>query len=300
MCSPIWRRMRDSWAAGARARPALGLGPVRRLDVQRRLPPRRARRTRGRPACGRARRVRCPGPREIDAVLGGDRARRPASSGAGAPFGLVHRRRVSAAWRRRPAPRASAAIRASTVPTSTSRRRSTRISASRPVAGAGTSVSILSVEIAQIVSSASTQSPTLLAPLDDRALGDRDAHLRHRHVDDVSVGEELTARLLDAVDARQHRLLERRRERDRHVGRGDPHDRPVEVLEARSAISAATWAPAAHVAFASSTIDHLRAPRTESRIASSSSGTSERRSSTSTDAPSRSSVASSAVCTIAP
>ena len=43
--------------------------------------------------------------------------------------------------------------------------------------------------------------------------------------------------------------------------------------------------------------EHLR---TLARIASSSSGTSERRSSTSTDAPSRSAVASSAVCTIAP
>ena len=39
---------------------------------------------------------------------------------------------------------------------------------------------------------------------------------------------------------------------------------------------------------------------TDSRIASSSSGTSERRSSTSTDAPSRSEVASNATCTIAP
>ena len=65
-------------------------------------------------------------------------------------------------------------------------------------------------------------------------------------------------------------------------------------------MSAATWAPAAHVRLASSTTRTLLVLRTEARIASSSSGTSERRSSTSTLAPSRSSVASSAVCTIAP
>ena len=55
-----------------------------------------------------------------------------------------------------------------------------------------------------------------------------------------------------------------------------------------SAISAATWAPAAQVELASSTITTFEQRATESRIASSSSGTSERRSSTSTDAPSRS------------
>src|SRR5947209_13912324 len=48
----------------------------------------------------------------------------------------------------------------------------------------------------------------------------------------VSVREELTARLPHAVDRGQHRLLERRREGDRHVWGGHAHDRAVEVLEA--------------------------------------------------------------------
>ena len=52
------------------------------------------------------------------------------------------------------------AILASGVPTSTVVSTGTRISASTPVAGEGTSVSILSVEISQIVSSAWTRSPT--------------------------------------------------------------------------------------------------------------------------------------------
>src|SRR5213592_2781408 len=45
-----------------------------------------------------------------------------------------------------------------------------------------------------------------------------------------SIFEELTARLLDVVDLREHGLLERRRERDRHVGRRHADDRAVEVL----------------------------------------------------------------------
>src|SRR5919197_2403036 len=47
----------------------------------------------------------------------------------------------------------------------------------------------------------------------------------------VSVLEELTRGLPDLVDGGQDRLLERRRERDRHVGRRHAADRPVEVLE---------------------------------------------------------------------
>ena len=54
---------------------------------------------------------------------------------------------------------ASVAMRASTTPTSTVVPTSTRISCTRPLAGASTSVSILSVEIAAMISSASTQSP---------------------------------------------------------------------------------------------------------------------------------------------
>ena len=47
-----------------------------------------------------------------------------------------------------------------------------------------------------------------------------------------SVRKQLTACIADALDAGQHRLLERRRERDRDVRRGHAHDRSVEVLEA--------------------------------------------------------------------
>ena len=54
---------------------------------------------------------------------------------------------------------ASVAMRASTTPTSTVVPTSTRISCTRPHAGASTSVSILSVEIEAMISSRSTQSP---------------------------------------------------------------------------------------------------------------------------------------------
>ncbi len=67
-----------------------------------------------------------------------------------------------------------------------------------------------------------------------------------------------------------------------------------------SAISDATSAPAAQVLFASSRMTTFDVLRTLSMIACSSSGTSERRSSTSIEAPSMSSVASSAVWIMAP
>ncbi len=54
---------------------------------------------------------------------------------------------------------ASVAMRAITVPTSTVSPTGTRISCTRPLAGDSTSVSILSVEIEAMISSASTQSP---------------------------------------------------------------------------------------------------------------------------------------------
>ena len=47
----------------------------------------------------------------------------------------------------------------------------------------------------------------------------------------VVSSEELTERLLHVVGLRQDGLLERRAERDRHVGRGQPPDRRVEMLE---------------------------------------------------------------------
>src|SRR5690349_7330927 len=124
-------------------------------------------------------------------------------------------------------------MRASTVPTSTVSSGCTRISTTVPPAGDSTSVSILSVEIAQMISSRSTRSPiaffhstivpsVTLTPIWGMTTS----------TSAVSVLEELTARLPDAIGGRQQRLLQRRRERDRHVGRRHPHDRPVEVLEA--------------------------------------------------------------------
>jgi hypothetical protein len=105
---------------------------------------------------------------------------------------------------------ASVAIRASTLPTSTVSPTSTISSCTRPVAGASTSVSILSVEIEAMISSASIQSPgclrhstTVPSATDTPIWGIVTST-------SVSVGEELTARLPHVVDLRQHRLLERR------------------------------------------------------------------------------------------
>src|SRR6185503_3305236 len=109
---------------------------------------------------------------------------------------------------------------------------STTISATRPVAGDSTSVSILSVEIEAMISSASIQSPTCFfhsttvpSATETPIWGIATSIM-------VSVLEELTARLLDVVDLGQHGLLERGRERDRHVGRRDAHDGAVQVLPA--------------------------------------------------------------------
>ena len=119
----------------------------------------------------------------------------------------------------------------------------------RPLAGDGISTSILSVVTWRSSHRASIGSPGLLAPLDDRALGDADPHLGHddrRRLARVmaaprepvfagraswSVLEEFTARLLHVVELGKDRLLERRAERDRDVGCGQPAHRAVEVLE---------------------------------------------------------------------
>ena len=176
----------------------------------------------------------------------------------------------------------------------------TRISANVPAAGAGTSVSILSVEISQMVCSASTWSPTatgqatIVPSATDTPIWGIVTSIN------VSVGEELTARLLDAVDAGQDGLLQRGEKGIGTSGVATRTTGPSRSSKAFSAISAATWAPAAQVMLASSTITTFEQRATESRIASSSSGTSERRSSTSIDASSRSSVADSATSTIAP
>ena len=77
----------------------------------------------------------------------------------------------------------SGAITASFVPTSTVSPSWTRICCTTPVAGLGTSVSTLSVEISSSDSSASIVLALLLEPLRDRPLGDGDAHLGHDDVD---------------------------------------------------------------------------------------------------------------------
>src|ERR1700759_389780 len=125
------------------------------------------------------------------------------------------------------------AIRASTVPTSTVSSTATRISATTPSTGAGTSVSILSVEMSQIAWSApirsptSTRQPTTVPSATDTPIWGIVTSTRV-----VSVREEVTARLLYALDGRKDRLLQRRGERNRHVGRRDSDDRAVEILEA--------------------------------------------------------------------
>src|SRR5680860_1527588 len=111
---------------------------------------------------------------------------------------------------------------------------STRISWTRPVAGDSTSVSILSVEIEAMISSASIQSPTsfLYSTTVPSATETPICGIATSTRVWGSVLEELTARLLDVVDLGQDGLLERGRERDRHVGRTDAHDGSVEVLPA--------------------------------------------------------------------
>src|SRR3954453_2629882 len=121
-------------------------------------------------------------------------------------------------------------IRASTSPTGTVTPTSTRISVTRPAAGDGISVSILSVEISTIVSSRSIQSPgrffqSAIVPsaTETPIWGIVTSTV-------VLVGEELTASLPHVVHLRQNGALERRRERDRRVGRRHALDRTVQVL----------------------------------------------------------------------
>src|SRR3954454_21986194 len=94
-----------------------------------------------------------------------------------------------------------------------------RISVTRPLTGDGISVSILSVEISTIVSSRSTQSPGRFFQSAMVPSATETPICGIVTSTTVLVGEELTASLPYVVDLRQHRALERRRERDRHVGR---------------------------------------------------------------------------------
>src|SRR3954470_1004277 len=121
-------------------------------------------------------------------------------------------------------------MRASTSPTGTVTPTSTMISVTRPAAGEGISVSILSVEISTIVSSRSIQSPgfffqSAMVPsaTETPICGIVTSTL-------VLVGEELTACLPHVVDLRQHRTLEPRRERERHGRRRHALDGAVQVL----------------------------------------------------------------------
>src|SRR4051812_39176027 len=126
---------------------------------------------------------------------------------------------------------APVSIVASSVPTSTVAPTSTSSDTTRPVAGDGTSVSTLSVEISTIGSSDSIQSPTRFfhsttvpSATDTPICGIVTSTA-------VLIGEELTASLLHGVDLGERRALERRAERDRLVRRRNADDRAVEVLE---------------------------------------------------------------------
>ena len=255
MCSPIVRRMRESGSArGGRGRRArLGLGPVGRLDVQRRLGVAagavRPRRTRARPACARGRRGRCPRRGEVDAVLGGDalddgrvrarRGRRWPSRRVAPARGRGSRRRSRRRLRRRARGCASPG-RASVVDPREHRadvdrlaRPATRISASAPGGRRrDLGVDLVGRDLADRLVGLDPVAD-LLAPLDDRALGDRDAHLRHGDVD-----ERLSSRGAHGTPpGRGRRTAARACSSGGENGIGTSgvatrHDRAVEVLEA--------------------------------------------------------------------
>src|SRR4051794_41430636 len=102
----------------------------------------------------------------------------------------------------------------------------------RPLDGEGISTSTLSVVTSQTGSSASTQSPgrlrhSTIVPSATEIPICGIAIEVVRPTSPISVGEELTAGLLHVVKLRQHRLLERWAERDRHVRRREASDRGV-------------------------------------------------------------------------
>src|SRR3954447_14557316 len=124
----------------------------------------------------------------------------------------------------------SVSMRASTSPTGTVTPTSTRISVTRPATGDGISVSILSVEISQIVSSRSIQSPGCFFQSAIVPSATETPICGIVTSTEVLVGEELTACLPHVVDLRQDRALERRGEGDRHIGGRHALDRTVQVL----------------------------------------------------------------------
>src|SRR5918996_81107 len=120
-------------------------------------------------------------------------------------------------------------ISAITWPTGTVSPGSARIFASMPEAGEGISTSTLSVVTSAIGSSAATWSPTLLRH--SRIVPSETLMPIWGISTETLVAEEFTESLLHVRELRQDGLLERRAERDRHVGRREAPDRRVEVLE---------------------------------------------------------------------
>src|SRR3989441_3874426 len=111
----------------------------------------------------------------------------------------------------------------------------TLISARTPAAGAGISASTLSVEISNSGSSRLTGSPTFLSHLlnvpsavDSPIWG---MSTSTRAIGSPSVRRQPAGGFHDVFRLRQHEVLERRRIRQRHVVRGDAHDRAVEPFE---------------------------------------------------------------------
>src|SRR5207302_1868053 len=111
----------------------------------------------------------------------------------------------------------------------------TLISARTPAAGAGISASTLSVEISNSGSSRLTGSPTFLSHLlkvpsamDSPIWG---MSTSTRAMGSPSVRRQPAGGFHDVFRLRQHEVLERRRIRQRHVVRGDAHDRAVEPFE---------------------------------------------------------------------
>ena len=243
------RRRRPSWPLRrARARRRL-VGPVRRLGVQRPLGLRPA----AAPSASMCAstsvlRTRPPMPVPSTCVEVDRRARRRSAGrpGSGSRSGRLHRslgapagssglRRGGLARPRRGGPRPARrrgvdlGDRRRRRPRSRRPRRGSARACRRP--GDGISTSTLSVVTSQIVSSASTQSPGRLSHSTIVPSATETPICGIITSTCASVREELTARLLHVVELRQDRLLERRAERDRHVGRGQPPDRRVEVLE---------------------------------------------------------------------
>ena len=195
---------------------------------------------------------------------------------------------------------ASVAIRASTVPTSTVSPTSTRISSSRPAAAPRRRCRSCRWRSRRSTSSASTQSPTCFFH-STTVPSATETPIWGIVTSMASVLEELTA----PPPARRRpgagppaRAWARTGSARRASRRARPARRGPPSRARRSAPRPGRRRRTS--ALASSTITTFEHLRTLARIASSSSGTSERRSSTSIEAPSRSAVASSAVWTIAP